>query len=458
MTLTRDLATDVLAPAARPTRRSEGVRGRLDAAIRRHRLSPPDTGLLTELVYGVVRHQLSLDTILARFSKPPLSRLDGRVLAALRMGVYQILWLDRVPDPSAVDETVAAIKCRSNRRTVGFANGVLRSVCRDVRDKAAAEVDRGDRCRSVYVRDGRFAVFGSDLLPDPDQHPAEWISRAYSVPAWLVRRWLERLGRGEAEQMCAACDRTPHLFVRANLLRTTRAELVDALRGQGLEGREGSRPECVDLGSAAPISRLGPLLQQGLCSVQDDSAMQVAPQVDPQPGDRILEACAAPGGKTTHLAELAQDRAFVVALDRSAEGLAKARSNRERLGLAGVALVCGDALLLPVKGFFDKVLLDVPCSNTGVLARRVDARWRLREGDIARLAGLQAKLLRAASACVRPGGRLVYSTCSTEPEENREVIEQFIHDTPAFQLLGEQEFLPCRVRGDGGYAASMTRL
>ena len=205
------------------------------------------------------------------------------------------------------------------------------------------------------------------------------------------------------------------------------------------------------------VGKVMPALGEGLCTVQDPTAMDAAPQVAPAAGDRVLEVCAAPGGKTTHLAELAHDAATIFAMDSSHTGALKVAANAQRLGLRGIHTLCADGTRPPLLGPFDKVLLDAACSNTGVLARRVEARWRLRESDLARLAALQLDLLEAAGALARPGGSVVYSTCSTEPEENQHVVQAFVKRLPQFELVHEKEFLPHRVPGDGGYVAKLTR-
>ena len=465
MSTARQLAIEVLCGVAGPSNsgsgstelRRGGVREAIDRKLKRSRLSARDSALLTELVYGSVRHFYTLDTVIAKFSKPPLQRLDTLVLAALRVGLYQILCLDRVPDAAAVHETVQLVKEGTGKRATSFVNGVLRAICRDIQAKNVSDLQAPDRRRAVHAREGRFALFKSDLLPDPATRPAEWLAQAYSLPTWLVKRWLTRFGFDDTERRCSVSNRTPHLFVRANRRRTTRDELLSTLAANAVDGTSGPWPESIDLGPGLPIGKLLPALNEGLCSVQDHTAMQVAPHLDPQPDESILEVCAAPGGKTTHLAELSDDRATIVAVDVSPDGMARITENARRLRLESVVCVRGDALHLPLSGVFDKVLLDVPCSNTGVLARRVDARWRLRESDITRLRALQAKLIRAAGEYVRPGGLIVYSTCSTELEENQHLVQEFVAQSPEFRLLGDEEFLPPAVPGDGGYMAKIER-
>jgi len=454
----RQLALDILRRAAsgRDTRRG-GLRTALHDTIVRHSLSGQDAGLLTEIVYGATRHSGSIDAVIAAFSRAPMRKLDKRVHAALRLGLYQIIYLDRVPDSAAVDETVKTVKRVASPRSAGFVNGLLRSVCRAITARRVVDPPVGDRPRAIHARDDQFIVFNRNLLPRPDADPARWIAGAYSMPAWLAERWLERLGPAEAEQACAASNAAPRLFLRTNLRRVTRDELRDELATEGVQAEACERPECVDLGSGIAIGRVMRLLDHGLCSVQDHTAMQVAPRLDPQPGERILELCAAPGGKTTHLAELTGDRAPVVAVDTDAASVGKIADNARRLGLKSITCIRADATDAPLRGEFDKVLLDVPCSNTGVLARRADARWRLQRADLDRLTQLQTQLLRAASNRVRAGGVLVYSTCSTEPEENRRLVESFLGDCPAFELAEDEELLPHRVPGDGGYVAKLVR-
>ncbi|NOZ23748.1 MAG: 16S rRNA (cytosine(967)-C(5))-methyltransferase RsmB [Planctomycetes bacterium] len=371
-----------------------------------------DASLLAEIVYGVVRHRLTLDSIVSAFSKTPLRRLDAKCLHILRMGTYQIVFLDRIPDRAAVDESVKLAPQARLSSAKGFINAVLRSTLRGV---VAPRSDApGEPRASIYIRENTWAVFRRFVLPDPGDRPAH-LAAAYSHPQWLVERWLPRLGEEKTASFLRANNDTPPLTVRVNRMKTDRAGLLHRLEAEGAQAAEGELPLSVRLGPGTRIPAL-PSFREGLFQVQDETSMRVSELLDPQPGESVLDLCAAPGGKTTGLAERMGDKGMVVAVDRSAPRLCRVRENLDRLGLRCVQCLAADGARRWWREgcAFDRVLVDVPCSNTGVLARRVEARWRLRPEDIAELADLQKKLLLTAAKTLRPGGVLAYSTCSIE--------------------------------------------
>ncbi len=453
----RLIALDLLREALRGSRRS-GLREALDSAIRRYRLEGPDAGLLTELVYGAVRHAGSLDAVIAAFSRAPLRRLDENVRAALRLGLYQMVCLDRVPNSAAVNETVEALKRRTNKRAAGFANAVLRAAGRAFAGRREGELDDAERRRAVCVRPGVFAVFDAELLPSPDEAQDKWMAGMYSLPRWLAARWLAARGPAEAERMAAAALDSPALYLRANVLRTSREALLARLRRAGVAAEEAEPPEGLRLPGRAAFRLARPLLDEGLCSVQDETAMRIAPMLSPEPGEVVADLCAGPGGKAAHLAELTGDRAAVLAVDVDWRSAQRVAENARRLGLKSVACVQADAGRLPLSRRTPKVLVDAPFNNPGVLARRPDARWRLRPSDIERLAALQDRILDAAADSLQSGGVLVYSTCSVEAEEDADAVRRFLRRRPEFALAREEEFLPHLAAGDGGYAAVLRRL
>ena len=368
----------------------------LDAALAERPLSDPrDAGLCTELCYGSTRRQLALDYALEQFADRKLDRIEDRVLAALRLGAYQLFFM-RIPKHAAVRETVEALKALKLERAAGFVNALLRKLS---------------------------ALEAAPLPADDD--PYRLLSVRESHPQWLVRRWVREYGRAGAEAILAADNVAPPLCVRVNSSKLTRDELLAQLAEAGIEARATAlSPVGVVLPSAG---RVGDLYgySEGLWQVQDEAAQLVSVFAALPDGARVLDACAAPGGKACHLAE----RHEVVALDVHPPKLAKIEGEAARLGLSSrIQAIAHDASTkLPAGlGGFQAVLLDAPCSGLGTLRRHPELRYRRVEEDITRVAALQARLLDQCAKAVPPGGLLVYSVCSPEPEEGRSQIARFL--------------------------------
>jgi 16S rRNA (cytosine967-C5)-methyltransferase len=428
----------------------------LDRRLRSLVLDPRDRALLRELVLGPVRRRGTLDAVLAAYAPRGLRGIRPRLLEILRQAVHQILFLERVPARAAVDEAVKLVREAFPDPMPGFANGLLRAVLRGAERREAAGADAPGR-RTLPREDGSAWVFDRDVFPDPLASPAAHLAAKWSHPEWLVARWLGRLSPEETESLLAANDRVPALGLRANPLRASRDDLARRLAAAGIAARpvDGAPDSLVvAAGAAGPVEAL-PGFEEGLFVVQDPTAARVAPLLEPEPGRSYLDVGAAPGGKATHLAILARDGARIVAADPSAERLARVAENAARLGLRSIECVEMDgrdagARFGPI---FDGVLVDAPCSNTGTLGRRVEARWRLDPEDLVTLPDLQLALLIGAAGAVKPGGRLVYGTCSVEEEENEAVVRRFLAARPGFALASESTAWPHRGDGDGGYSA-----
>ncbi len=433
---------------------------RVHAASRQHQLNKRDRRFLTELVFGVLRHERTLDCIAAAHSDVKWDEVGPRAKEALRLGVYQLLWLDGIPAFAAIHATVTAVR---DARAKKFVNAVLRTIDRQVR-RVTIEKDRGGASpRKRLEIDGRKACFFSrPVFADPEVDPAAWLADVYAQPDALVRRWLARHGHDVTRAMLERHQKPPPLFVRVNRLKGTREALLEQLRAAGLKCGEGSVESSVRV--LAPPTELiaSKPFTDGLCTVQDETAMGVAARLDPKPGQLVLDLCAAPGGKTTHLAELSNDEATILAVDRDDARLERVRENITRLGLKSISCMVADATdEAAIRGVtpapYDRVLVDAPCSNSGVLARRPEARLRLTAEHIAELAALQQKLLTTAVGRLFPGGRLVYSTCSIEPEENQEQVRALLAKHSELELLSEEETLPVEGGGDGGYSALFSK-
>lgn len=381
------------------------------------RLDRRDRAFVTECVYGVVRWQGRLDWLLRHACKRPLETLSPWLRVILRLGLYQCLWMDRVPPWAAVHEAVTLARRYGHQGTARLANGVLRAVLR-----------QHDR----YV------------LPDAATQPTQHLAVAYAFPEWLVERWRQRYGWERTRALCAANNQAPGVTLRTNTLRTTRGALVERLRQEDLRHVElaGLAPEGVVVQGTAQLDSL-PSYHAGLFQVQDLGAMLVGRLCQVRPGQRVLDACAAPGGKTTHLAQLMQDTGRILACDRQAGRLRMLRSNVRRLGLRSISAVVADASRpLPGRGVFDRILVDAPCSGLGVVRRHPDIKWRKTPGDLLVLQALQLQLLHSQCDLLAPDGCLVYSVCSHEPEETHAVVARFLALHPGLRLEALDAELP----------------
>jgi len=413
----------------------------------------------TQLASGIIRRRLTLDHLIAQFSDLPLAKIDPLLLDVLRLGAYEVLFVERVPAHAAVSEAVNLAKRLVRPAFSGFTNAVLRNLVRAIEKAGCATAGLSSRELSPRVlpaAPGRAVRFNRDVFPDPSTDPVGWLAAAGGMPGWLVERWRRNFTPDEVFRIVEASNAQPPVSIRVNTLRTTDAELVATLAAEGVETTPTDIHHSLVVTSPVELSALE-AFKAGMFYIQDTSAMLAPQMLAPCEGEKVLDLCAAPGGKTTHLAELSGDRADVYALDVSRARLALVEENAGRLGITSIRTAVGDATRIDdrMKQAFDAALADVPCSNTGVLRRRVEARHRLRPQTIDRMAHLQTRILRTALAAVRPGGRVVYSTCSIEPEENRDVILQTLKNYPHCKLQTEEVRLPSTDGPDGGYVARL---
>jgi len=378
----------------------------LNKALEQARLTERDKGLATEIVYGTIQRLNTIDAALQAKVRGWPGKVEPWVKALLRLSCYQLRWLSRVPPHAVVDEAVKLAKKLGHAGVAGLVNGVLRGLLRD------------------------------GFPPPPDGlPPAQRIALLHSHPAWLVERWIARYGEDRAAALCAANNEPPRQSARVNRLKTSRDALLAAMEAAGL--RAGPSRLSADGVVAEGAGNLAATVwhRDGLLTVQDESAMLVAAVADPRPGMTAIDCCAAPGGKTTQLAERMGDRGRVVACDVHPHKERLIARQAERLGLASVETVVCDARELPDRlgpASADVVLLDAPCSGLGVIRRKPEIKWTKTPADIAALARLQRELLGEACKLVRPGGILVYSTCTIAPEENEEAARDFLKAHPDF--------------------------
>jgi len=387
----------------------------LDGRLQRSASLPDrDRRLATELVYGTIRRRGSLDRCLQPSLRRPLERLDPEILRILRLGAYQILFLDRVPDHAAVNESVDLANRFGRRGSGNLVNGALRALCR-----AKAE-GKGLRSGDIQAGEADF-------------------------PAWLKRIWESELGQEKASEVLCALLSPPQTVLRTNTLKTDRTGLIDRLKGEGYEAEPvDGLPQAVRLTEGGDI-RKADCYRQGWCVQQDGASQLIVEILDPRPGECVLDLCAAPGIKTTHMAEKMADQGMVVALDRHLGRLRELVEGCRRMGVTVTSPVCADASgpRHPLVGpfVFDRVLVDAPCSGLGILRRNPEKKWRPAP-DFATLSSLQAGLIRNAAALVRPGGILVYSTCTVHREENEAIVEGFTAEHGDFVLEEVTPFLP----------------
>ena len=385
--------------------------------LRKGGLSDMDRRFVTELVYGTVKAGETLDWIIRKYINRPISKVSPIIRDILRMGVYQLKYMDKVPDSAACNESVELAKRFGHAGVAKFVNGVMRTMVREP-EKGAFPEGKGNATVQLALT---------------EQHPE-----------WLVRRWIKEFGYDEAAKLCAFNNQQAPLSVRANTLKTNRSELMLQLISVGVDCQQSVfTPEGVIINSHGSLDDLQ-VLQDGYCQVQDESSMLVAHVVDPQPGELVLDVCSAPGGKTTHMAAMMENRGRIVACDIYDHKLERVRSNAERLGVTII-----DPMLIDAREIWqefpqeaDRVLVDAPCSGLGVLRRKPDSRWRKSPELIKELPKLQLEILRSAAAAVKPGGLLVYSTCTIAHEENQDVVKAFLEKAKEFTLENAGERLP----------------
>lgn len=409
----------------------------LERQLARQPLSPPDRALATELAYGAIRQRRLLDAWLSALGRVPAERQPPKLRWLLHVGLYQLLFSARIPPAAAVSTSVELARAGGLERLAPVVNGLLRTVLRR-RQGAAAD-----------------PWAGLELPADP----AASLALRHSLPDWLAAALLTWLPPDRAEAFARTCNTPPPLDLRCQPLRCDRPSLLAAFAAAGLSAE--ALPACPQ--GLTLRERPGHLrslcgYEQGWWSVQDRHAQRIVPLLGIAAGQRVLDACAAPGGKTTQIAELLQGHGELWAVDRSEARLQRVAINAERLGLQqGLQLLAADAAELASLqprwlGHFDRILLDAPCSGLGTLARHADARWRLQPDAIEELVALQAALLRGLLPLLAPQGRLVYATCTVHPRENGEQIRALLAQEPSLRLTHEQQWWPGSAEGSGAVA------
>lgn len=399
----------------------------LDQTLKATNLSERDRALLTELTYGTLRWRGNIDARLSRQLRRPLADTDEFIRNLLRVTVYQMFFLDKIPDYAAVNEAVEMAKRRRGAKSAGFVNGVLRNL----------------------LRQKNLPVQASDRASPS-------LATEFSHPEWLVQRWIDEFGLSDASALMRANNQKAPLVLRANRLKCSRDQLNSRLLELGVAASPSRwSPDGIVLESAGSVENL-PGYAEGVFQIQAESSQLIAYLLAPEPGERVLDACAAPGGKACHIAELMNDCGTVIALDVSPRGVERIRENAARLNLQTIQAVQADVtkemsgeLCLP----YDRVLVDAPCSGLGTLRAHPEIKWRRQESDIERLSRLQTKILMRVISYLKSGATLVYSTCTLTREENDSIVESFLAQHREFELEDAAGYLPepARHMVRGGY-------
>ncbi|MGD6793675.1 16S rRNA (cytosine(967)-C(5))-methyltransferase RsmB [Metabacillus indicus] len=418
----------------------------LNSMIKKHGVKEIDIPLLTEIVYGTLQRRDTLDFYLAPFIKNA-KKTEQWVKNLLRLSVYQMVYLDRVPERAVFHEAVEIAKHRGHKGIASFVNGILRSIQRQGLPSTAEIKDEAER-----------------------------IAVETSFPLWLVKRWISQLGAADAKKMCEATLTPPSVSARVNLMKNTRGELMEQLLAKGFQIEEG------DLTADAIKSLKGSLVQteefkEGRFTIQDESSMLVARTLAPEKGDAVLDACAAPGGKSTHIAEILENTGTVYSLDLHKQKVSLITEQAERLGLTNIKTETMDSRKVHERfknEQFDKILVDAPCSGLGVVRRKPDIKYTKSAEDVKRLSQIQLEILSSAAPLLKKGGTLVYSTCTIDSEENGQVVDKFLAEHSEFELDsamadrlpeaakpyadgGQVQILPHYFGTDGFYIASLRK-
>ena len=382
----------------------------LDRVLRTTKLNSADRRLVTDLVYGTVRRSRSLDALIDQLGKKKAHQQPPDLRTILHLGLYQLRYQERIPPSAAVNTTVELAKENGFKGLAGVVNGLLRQY-------------------------ERLATSSGEPLQLPVE-PVERLGVLHSFPDWIIQIWLEQLGVEETEQLCEWFNQSPTIDLRVNILRVSIEDVETAMQSAGVDVRRvPPLPQALRVvGGTGAIQQL-PGFSEGWWTIQDSSAQLVSHLLNPQRGDVVIDACAAPGGKTTHIAELMADEGKIWACDAKASRLKKLKENAQRLQLKSIQICTGDSRnFSQFTNSADSVLLDAPCSGLGTLHRRPDIRWRITPETVHELSILQGELLEQAATWVKPGGVLVYATCTLHPQENEGVIQPFLERHPHWQI------------------------
>ncbi|MGB8227033.1 MAG: transcription antitermination factor NusB [Sedimentisphaerales bacterium] len=432
---------------------------------------------VVEIAFGVIRNLTFIDALIRQISTQSVNKISEKILNCLRIAVYELIFSGQ-PDYAVVSEVVNLANKIGSKKSAGFVNAVLRKICASIKNRTA-DLKNADPRKILPLTPKLGCEFDIDILPDPARQPAEYFSNAFSLPPWLIEQWIIQFGNKKTADICFASNRRPGIYARANKLKLTSKELFEILKDQDIDCDyiEKYKPVVSLSNPMVRLKKIGNIselkaFKEGLFTIQDITSSSVVPLLNPQSGWKIFDICAAPGTKTTQIAELISDKGLVIATDKNNLRLKKIDENIRRLGITSIRIMDYETFLKDssCQSCADAVLLDAPCSNSGVLARRPEVRFRITPKKICELAQIQTQLLNLAASLVKPGGRICYSTCSILSQENNEVVTNFLTKHHKFSLENENLILPSacaeRSRGveaaeicdfDGGYAAIIVK-
>lgn len=402
----------------------------LNSALADTELGANDRGLITELIYGVVSNKTAIDFIIAKYSKIKIKKMTPWVLSILRMGIFQIYYMDRIPHSAACNEAVKLAKKYSHRAGTGFVNGVLRSFAREVEDFEFPE----------------------------SKNESEYLSLKYSYPLWMTEKLVNEYGAERCRELYEENYKAHGVFLRVNSLKNTTDELIEELKGEGITCEKTSLKHCLKVSGRLSIEN-SPSYKEGRYSLQNISSQRAVVALAPEPGDTVIDMCAAPGGKSCAIAEKMENRGKVISCDVFEHKVELIKKSAQRLGIdiIDARLQDGTECVEELENSADCVLADVPCSGLGVLHKKPDIKWRRNEEDIEELCRIQKGILDTAAKYVKAGGTLVYSTCTILPEENRMQIDEFLSEHSEFKKLSEEQILTGEMGESGFYICKMMK-
>ncbi len=412
----------------------------------------------TDIVYGLIRNLSAIDMVITKLAGCPISRIPKKICNITRLGAYELIYSPQTPEYAIINEAVENAKAIAAKKQAGFVNAVLRQITRNIKNRQVKLSD-ADAQKTLPQNLSTGCEFDQAILSDPETKPAYYLSETFSLPEWLVKNWLEEFGYKKARQICFASNRKPTIYLRPNPLKTTVQELTQKFSNNDIDF-EICQGAVIKLIKPGTVSKL-PGFAEGLFTIQDLTAGKVVEQLQPKQDWLILDLCAAPGTKTTHLAEFTADKSRIFATDIDSQRLKKVKENVERLALKSVHIIPYDKLQQTAAELdgFDCILIDVPCSNAGVLAKRPEVRFRIKPASVKKLAKIQLQILQTANQLLKPTGTICYSTCSIQQQENSKLIAKFLSTNPNYKFKTQQLTLPIadNLTHDGGYFAILRK-